>query len=250
MTKKEVPISVILPTFEIDKCGPALKHLFKQDYSNFEIVIINDNPKSKPSEELLKFIKEKKIRLITNEKNFGIAKSLNRGIRATKHEIIIILCTDYFPESRTWFKHSVDKLYSDKKIGEVCAAAENDDRFWKKYPFLLKLFSFRLMLKRSSGIGVSYKKEVFRNVGLFDTKTFKFAGDDGDLQYRMRKKGYTIEYIDDTILHCHCGENDKLSKILKKEYHYGMGHGARKRKYGIFKRIGLFDFEFRHQHYQ
>jgi len=244
MIKKEIPVSIIMPAFDINKSEPALKHILKQDYTNLEIILINDNPKSKPSPSMLKFIKSNKIRLINNPSNMGIAKSLNEGIKAAKTNTISILCRDYFPENKQWLRHVMEKLYSDEKIDFVGSAVDNARGVWNNYNFLIKLFTFRNMIKRGGG-GGNYKKEVFNKIGLFDTNTFRFAGEDGDMHARMKKAGYGTEYIKDCIIHNHYEKNDTLSKVLRKEYHYGMGHGARKKKYGILKRVGLFDFDIR-----
>lgn len=233
-----------MPTFDINKSEPALKNILKQDYHNFEIIVINDNPKSKPSLSMNRFIKSNKIRLINNSVNMGIARSLNVGIKAAKTNTISILCRDFFPENKQWLRHIVEKLYSNKKIGFVGSAIDNEKRVWQNYSFLIKLFAFKYMYKRGYG-GGNYKKEVFNKVGLFDTDTFVFAGEDGDMHIRVKEVGYKIEYIEDCIIHKHFEKDDTLSKILRKEYHYGLGHGARKKKYGILKRLSLFDFDIR-----
>ena len=137
MRKKEVPLSIIIPSFDVNKSEPALRHILKQDYPDFEIIIINDNPKLELFPEIIKFIQDNKIRLIENPRNLGIAKSLNEGIKAAKTDVIIILCADYFPESNQWLKHVIEKLYSDEKIGQVVSTIENEDKVWKEYSFLI-----------------------------------------------------------------------------------------------------------------
>ena len=62
MLKKEISVAIIMPTFEIDKSEEALRHILKQDYPKMEIIVVNDNPNSKPSASMLKFMKANKIR--------------------------------------------------------------------------------------------------------------------------------------------------------------------------------------------
>ena len=246
MTKKEIPVSIIIPTFEIDKTEPTLRHLLKQEYSNKEIIIINDNPKLKIPPSLLKIIKTHKIRLINNPKNIGIAGSLNKGIKAARTNTISIFCRDYFPENNQLIKHIVEKLYSDKKIGCVGFLVVLPMRIWQNFNFSTKLLTFRRRIKQKPpGDLANFKKEVFNKVGLFDSKNFKYGGEDGDMKSRIKKAGYRAEGIKDTVIHLHYEKNSNFLKVLKKEYIYGKAHGARKRKEGIFIRIGLFDFEIR-----
>lgn len=245
MTKKEIPVSIIMITFEIDKIEPALKCIIKQDYSNKEIIIINDNPKLKIPSSILKLIKIHKIKLVNNPKNLGITKSLNKGIKATKTNIILNICGDYLIEDKEFINHTVRKLYSDKKIGVVNCIFIFPIEEWKNYNFLNKLFMFRHLLKPVYESHGSYKKEVFDKLGLFDSKNFTCGGEDGDFCAKMKKAGYKTGYIEDSLVHMHYNKDDSLLKILKKEYVYGKAHGARKRKDGVLLRIGLFDFEIR-----
>ncbi len=240
---KEVPVSIIVPAFEIDKTEKALRHILKQNYTKKEIIVINDNPKFKISQSMLKFMKSKKIRLINNPANIGIAGSLNTGIKASKTQVISIICRDYFPKDKDWLNTVVKRLYSDKKIGCVVSPIVWPVEIWHRYPFLIRLFTFKHISKPKYG-GGNYKKEVFEKTGLFNTR-YAFAGEDCDMHTRMKKKGYCIEHIESEIMHVHYDENSRLSNVFKKEYRYGEAHGAIKREYGILSRIGLFDFEIR-----
>jgi len=244
MLKKEISVAIIMPTFEIDKSEEALRHILKQDYPKMEIIVVNDNPNSKPSTSMLKFMKANKIKLINNPVNKGISESLNLGIKASKTQVISILCRDYFPENKNWLSNVIKKLYSDNKIGCVVSPIVWPVKAWQKYPFLIKLFTFRHISKPQYG-GGNYKKEVFDKVGFFNPKNYAFAGEDCDMHVRIKKQGYRLERVEDKIIHVHYDENSKLSSALKKEQRYGEAHGAIKREYGLLRRIGLFDFEIR-----
>lgn len=244
MTKKEISATIIMPTFEIDKSEEALRHILKQDYHKMKIIVVNDNPNSKPSDSMLKFIKTNKIKLINNPVNKGISESLNLGIKHSKTQAISILCRDYFPENKNWLSNVIKKLYSDNKIGCVVSPIVWPVKAWQKYPFLIRLFTFRHISKPQYG-GGNYKKEVFDKAGFFNTKNYAFAGEDCDMHVRMKKEGYKLGRVEDKIIHVHYDKNSKLSSALKKEWRYGEAHGALKREYGLLRRIGLFDIEMR-----
>jgi len=242
---KEIPVSIIMPTFEIDETEPALRHLLKQKYSNKEIIVINDNPRLKIPPTLLELIKTNEIRLINNPENLGIAESLNVGIRAAKTNTILTICNDYFPESENLIKHIVEKLYSDEEIVVVGALLKWDIKSWHDYNFLTKLFTFNKMIEEDPIDTGNYKKDLLLKVGLFDSKNFKSGGEDIDLVSRIKKSGYKIVYSEEGIIHSHYNNKNSVLNILKKEYAYGKSHGICKRKDGILKRIGVFDFELR-----
>lgn len=245
MKKKEIPVSIVMLTFEINKTEAAIRNALEQDYPNKEIIVINDNPKLKIPEPILKLVKQKKIKLVNNVKNLGMAGSLNAGIKASKTNTILFTCHDYFFETDQWTRNIVKKLYSDKKLGTIGSVVRWPIEEWKNYPFLNKLFTFRHMLKPSRNLHSCYKREVFDKLGLFDSKNFKRGGEDGDYYSKVINAGYKTDCIDDVIVHKHYNKDDSLFKILKKEYEYGRSHGARKRKGGLFSNMGFFDFEIR-----
>lgn len=76
-------ISVLMSTYnettkELDESINSILH---QTYSNLEFLIINDNPNNYELEKTLKSYKDCRIKIIHNEKNFGLVKSLNRGLK-------------------------------------------------------------------------------------------------------------------------------------------------------------------------
>lgn len=71
----------------------AIESILNQTYTNFELIIIDDCS----NEENIKIIesyKDDRIRLIRNEKNLGLAASLNKGIELATTDYIIRMDTD------------------------------------------------------------------------------------------------------------------------------------------------------------
>ncbi len=73
----------------------ALDSMLAQTMTDFEAVIINDGVKDESYDILLEYAaKDNRIRIIENEKNLGLAASLNRGIDACQGEYIARMDTD------------------------------------------------------------------------------------------------------------------------------------------------------------
>ena len=61
----------------------AVKSILNQSYKNFEFIIVND-ASTDGTLKYLKSLKDKRIKIINNPKNLGLAASLNKAIRQSK----------------------------------------------------------------------------------------------------------------------------------------------------------------------
>lgn len=91
------PLVSILITYYFKKefIQKTLKSILNQSYKNYEIIFINDNGNSTDKKfinNVMKLFKKKKI--IVNQKNIGVAKSRNIGLRYCKGEYIAFLDSD------------------------------------------------------------------------------------------------------------------------------------------------------------
>ena len=89
-------ISVILSVYNheiyIKKC---IQSILDQSYKDWELIIIDDGSTDKSYNELKKFEQtDDRIKIIKNEKNQGLPKSLNHGISVSNGEFIIRVDAD------------------------------------------------------------------------------------------------------------------------------------------------------------
>ena len=71
----------------------AIDSLRAQVFRDFELIVIDDGSTDR-SGEIVRNIEDPRIRLITNERNLGLAASLNRGVEAAAGEFIARLDAD------------------------------------------------------------------------------------------------------------------------------------------------------------
>jgi glycosyltransferase involved in cell wall biosynthesis len=97
MTKTTL-ISVVMSVYneKIEYVRLAVDSMVNQTYRNIEIIIIVDNPLRK---EIISFLYDEykhysNVFIYINEKNVGLAQSLNRGINTAKGEIICRMDAD------------------------------------------------------------------------------------------------------------------------------------------------------------
>ncbi len=71
----------------------SIESILNQTYNNFEFIIVDDCSKEE-NIKLIESYKDNRIRLIRNEKNLGLAASLNKGIELATTDYIIRMDTD------------------------------------------------------------------------------------------------------------------------------------------------------------
>lgn len=138
-------VSVIIPTHNCENSiSQVLLALRSQDYPNFEVIVVDDNSSDETIKEIEWWsVRWKELKLVRNESNLGLAKSLNIGIRASSGEIIITLHDDCILLSDDWITKMVKTFEFDPKIAIVSS------RFlinFKALSFWDKLFSFAYFL--------------------------------------------------------------------------------------------------------
>ena len=76
MVKKDL-ISVIIPTYNRDKLiKDSVNSVLNQTYDNIEVIIVDDGSTDK-TEKVIKKIKDKRIKYIKLDKNYGSAYAKN-----------------------------------------------------------------------------------------------------------------------------------------------------------------------------
>lgn len=95
---KNPKISVIMSTYNepLKWITKSIDSILNQTFEDFEFIIIDDNPKRKELQEFLKKYEkqDKRSKLINNEKNIGLTKSLNKGLKIAKGKYIARMDAD------------------------------------------------------------------------------------------------------------------------------------------------------------
>lgn len=88
-------VSIIIPIYNasmhLDLC---LNSVLNQTYKNLEIIMINDGSTDNSVEIIKKYQKEDKRIVLFNQKNQGVAKTRNKGIRKSSGEYLMFIDQD------------------------------------------------------------------------------------------------------------------------------------------------------------
>src|SRR3989344_5646213 len=88
-------VSVVITTFRRPTyLKGAIASVLKQDFKNFEVIVVNDDPTDVETDKVISSFGDSRIIYIKNKKNLGSAKSLNVGLETAKGEYAAILDDD------------------------------------------------------------------------------------------------------------------------------------------------------------
>lgn len=96
-TSSDIPkVSVIIPCYNCTNfIEETLNSLVDQTYQNFEVVCVNDGSKDDTLSLLRKWEQSRKLNItVLDQKNAGVSRARNNGIRAAKGEYVLFLDSD------------------------------------------------------------------------------------------------------------------------------------------------------------
>jgi glycosyltransferase involved in cell wall biosynthesis len=191
--KKNIPISVIIcAKNEAENLKKNLPLILSQNYSNFEVVLVNDGSFDDTLLVMESFkAKHKNVRLVdvaTNERFWGNKKyALTLGIKASKEDFLVFTDADCAPSSNQWLAHISSGFSNEKSIvlGYSGYAKRKLSVLNKLIRFetlmtALQYFSYNNLGMPYMGVGrnLAYKKELFFNNSGFNSHMFIKSGDD------------------------------------------------------------------------
>lgn len=113
-------ISVVISVYNGEKyIKEAVESILNQTFSDFELIIVNDASTDKTPQIIESYAKKDlRIKVIHNENNLRIAKSLNKAVSCAQADVIARMDGDdiSLPER---FEKQYALLQSDKKMGVV-----------------------------------------------------------------------------------------------------------------------------------
>jgi glycosyltransferase involved in cell wall biosynthesis len=161
-------ISVIMGVYNGEKyLREAIESILKQTFTDFEFLIIDDGSTDKSHEIILSY-NDPRIRLIANEQNIGLTKSLNRGLSQAKSEYVARMDADDISHSERLAQQTeYMKFHPDVVVLGTNSCAINDDGkpIWRT--FLLADPSFDDFLKENRCVHgtILFRKEIINNIG-------------------------------------------------------------------------------------
>jgi GT2 family glycosyltransferase len=221
------PVHIIMPLYNGYEClKDCIDSIYRNTDLSFHSLIIIDD-KSSDSRishylmEMRKTSNNKNITILNNETNLGFAKTINRGMKFSPEDVIILNSDTIV--TKNWVTKLQRAVYSKPRIATATPLSNYVTINGIPKPFqynsipngmdidafadFLEKISFRYYPEIPSGVGfcMYIKRSVLDDIGYFDEERFgKGYAEETDFCMRALKKGYT-HVIDDTNYIYHIG---------------------------------------------
>ncbi|MCC5905765.1 MAG: glycosyltransferase family 2 protein [Balneolaceae bacterium] len=217
-----ISFSIIIVTWNaLHHLKTFLPSVAATNYSDFEIVIANNNSTDGSMEWIRKHYPE--CRIVTFDKNFGYAAGNNKAVKYARGEVLVFLNNDV--KTDTGWLHGLNRAFTETEASIIqpkirsfrdpelfeYAGAAGGMIDWLGYPFCRgRIFDHiekdngqydkRTEIFWASGAALSIKKELFLKSGGFD-EDFEFHMEEIDLCWRCLKMGHKIMYEPESIVY-------------------------------------------------
>ena len=226
-------VSVIVCGFnEANNFEKLIPKLLEQNYSTFEIVIVNDQSNDHTKFVLKPFEDHPLVKIVTIplevKKNPGKKFALSLGIKAAKYEYLLLTDADCEPKNTNWIACMSSGFSSKKEIVLGYGGYEKRKGFLNKLvrfdtlQIALQYFSFALISKTYMGVGrnLAYKKSLFFENKGFASHLHIPSGDDDLFIREVANKHNTTIVVDKSSHTTSEPKTSYLSWIKQKTRHF------------------------------
>ncbi len=267
--KTKTFVSVVVCTYNgSEKIDPCLKSLLKQNYEDFEIIVVDDGS----TDNVASIIKKYPVKLYRYTQNKGLSAARNVGIKHAKGEIIAFTDDDCIAD--IYWLSALVKGYTNEEIAGVGGIVQVNNKensifaqfvrernplgpmtdellvsnniFYRFHLYIKNMYNNILISKPTRaysliGANMSFRKDILAENNGFD-ELFTFGADEEDLCKRIHKNNKAVLlYVPDAIISHHFDVS--MKGILKKNYAYGIGSARMFCKYSD-RRPTIFPFPF------
>jgi GT2 family glycosyltransferase len=251
LCSKDKQLSIIIVQFRVIN---FLKRCLSSIYSknpdlNFEVIIVDNGSEEEQMQNLKREFPQ--IQVLENRHNRGFAWACNQGAQIAQGKYLLFLNPDtevkdnFSPLLKFMDNHPLVGICGSKMIdsyGRILDSCRSFPSLWtsisSRQSLLNKLFpknflSRKYLLKDLdrtkptfvdwvSGSCLSAKKELWEQMGGFDSSFFMYA-EDVDLCFRAKKAGFKVAYFPFVSVVHHLGKSTSQAKLkMIAEHHKSM----------------------------
>lgn len=191
-------VSVVMSAWNEEKyISKTVESILNQTFTSFEFIIVNDGSTDKTQQLLEDFAsRDKRIRIIVNEVNMYIARSLNRGIESAQGEYVAII--DAADMAHPMRLERQVRFLQDRKdvyvVGSYVYWINEDGKTIGEWKVPEVIETSRLYLPQIAvHPSVMIRRELFDKIGFYDTNSDVSV--EFELYLRVARHGFGIANI-------------------------------------------------------
>lgn len=251
-------ISIVAPVYNVESyIKQFIESILEQTYTDFELILVDDCATDSSGEICQQYAaKDRRIRYFRQEKNGGVAKARNRGLKEAKGEYIMLADSDdYLPKDALGHLYSISiEQKADIVYGGFWHVKEPEGMVVKKsFRVSHKVYDHKQAVKAHLNFktlygypwGKLFKKAVL--AGVEDPEDMN-SGDDGVFSFRALWNANKVVF-DDKPVYYYRIRNDSLTNrdmnITKKDFQVEKQYQYVKECVAddkFYKELGVFQF--------
>ena len=231
-------ISLYIAAYNAEKTiDRSIKSVLQQTLKPKEIIVINDCSTDKTLSLLKSF---NQIKIITNKKNYGLAKSRNIALKYSKYDLLAsidsdVICKKDWLEKlfNTMIKKNVD-LIGGKLVDKYIKEPANH---WRSY-YLKQNWGNKQINNPQFVFGANslLNKKKIKNLNIKYNETFRTNGEDVNFSKILKSKNCDLYYEPKAL--CYHYQFDDVISLSRRYWRYSY-YGAGLKKLTLIRLIKL-----------
>ena len=221
-------VSVIIPAYNEEKViCKTINSILKNNYRNFEIIVVNDGSTDRTLETIEERFAESKYVTIIDKLNSGKSDSINLGVKEAKGEIMVLIDADTIID-----KNAISNLvrhFYDKNVAAVCGniLVGNRKNFitrLQNIEYITSLNFDKKALAEINSVDVvagalgAWRIEYIKDLNGFKMDTLV---EDRDLTLNLLAQRYTVKYDDEAFAYTEAPEN--IDSLVRQRHRWCFG---------------------------
>ena len=193
---KKPLVSIVIPSYNSKRTLAAcIESALAQDYLNKEVIVVDDASSDASLAVAMRYV-GRGVKVLRNRRNKGLAATLNKGMRYARGEFVLVLQDDCVLVGTDWLSRALGR-FREKRIAGVSGKIVEDIRgmgFWDRiFRVLDRIAAASDAVEEVPFIENRcsvYAGDALMAAGGFSESYSENAGEDQDLCYHLREKGF------------------------------------------------------------
>jgi poly-beta-1,6 N-acetyl-D-glucosamine synthase len=221
-------VSIIIPAYNEEvNAVRTVKSLLAQDYSNFEIIFIDDGSKDETFKRVKDAFRDNDSVRVLTKNNGGKATALNYGIERSNADYVV--CIDADTQLNPDAVSLLMKYFGDEKVAAVAGNVKVGNEVnlitrWQSIEYITsqnfdrRAFDLLNCITVVPGAIGAFRKQAIEEAGGFTSDTL---AEDCDLTMRLHRQGYIVRNCTEAISYTEAPET--FRQFMRQRFRWSFG---------------------------